>query len=65
LKTELKQKRDFIKKNYDQSVKQIGYLKQMEFLLQEKLKLKRTGKEERLRGTEQRKGQMDILIMNE
>ena len=64
-KNDLKQKREFLKKNYEPGVKQIDYLKQMEVLLQHKLRLKKEGKDNtKLRGTEQRTGQMDILIMN-
>lgn len=65
VKTDLKQKREQLKKSYDPGVKQIDYLKQMEVLLQEKLRLKKEGRDEnKERGIEKRTGQMDMLIMN-
>lgn len=65
VKTDLKQKREQLKKNYEPGVKQIDFLKQMELLLQEKLKFKKEGRgENRERGIEKRTGQMDMLIMN-
>lgn len=65
VKTDLKQKREHLKKNYEPGVRQIDYLKQMEFLLQEKLRFKKEGKgDQGERGIERRTGQMDMLIMN-
>jgi FtsZ-binding cell division protein ZapB len=65
VKTELKQKRENLKKNYEAGMKQNEYLKQMEVLLQEKLRFKKEGRGDNgERGIERRTGQMDMLIMN-
>lgn len=64
-KAELKQQREHLKKNYETGKQQIEYLERMEYLLQQKLRFKKEGRDStKLRGTEQRTGQMDILIMN-
>jgi hypothetical protein len=66
VKAELKQKRENLKQNYDQGVKQIEYLKQMEIILHEKLRFKKEGREEnKLRGTDQRgAGGVNVLKMD-
>lgn len=64
VKTDLKQRREFLRKNYEKGKDQIGYLQTMEFLLQQKLQSKNVkGGANPNRFIEKRDGGADVLVM--